>query len=375
VVAECSSRIAKSGSHAHSFQIRSDRFTIFTSDALSPVTTGDRVRFDYEVRRLKSGYRNEYFAVIPETLVIEVPGDLEGEVEGVVYVLSNQSMPGLLKVGFTTGTATNRAAALSGVTSVPTGFKVEWSLPVIGSPRAVEQRAHAHLAKFRSGKEFFRISLDEAKSACIRSFAEIYPEQASRMDEAFSKRAADELNRRDELARIQVQKEQAKAEEDERRAFNESREGRWLNEGCAKTVIRDFLYEPNRNYPSFFGKLIRQKYDDFLEITVKPYQEDGQLKWLFGVHGRLKEKYAQDSKAGFTHDECITAAMDFASNHGVDNYRLCVEISNIFIEQPPELPEDYLNPKVTLEIPNLDDLIIRPAREIITRYGRKKLVR
>ena len=58
---------------------------------------------------------------------------IQNEVEGHVYILSNASMPSLLKVGFTTGKVTKRASELSDMTSVPTAFKVEWSHPVTGN--------------------------------------------------------------------------------------------------------------------------------------------------------------------------------------------------------------------------------------------------
>lgn len=82
VATECSSRVAKSGSHAHGFYIGIDHFTIFSGDGLSPVTVGDRVRFDYEIRRLKSGYRNEYFAVIAESLVVHTLHELDADITG-----------------------------------------------------------------------------------------------------------------------------------------------------------------------------------------------------------------------------------------------------------------------------------------------------
>lgn len=376
VVTSCSSRIAKSGSQAHSFHIGSDRFTIFTSDELSPVTTGDRVRFDYEVRRLKSGYRNTYFAVIPETLVIEVPNDFEGEVEGVVYVFSNQSMPGLLKVGFTTGTATNRAAALSSVTSVPTGFKVEWSLPVIGNPRAVEQRAHALLSKHRSAKEFFRVSLEKAKEACIQSFAELYPERASAMDDAFAKRATDELARREELARQQVERETARKDEEARTAFENSREGRWLTRGSVRFVVQEFNTQPNRNHPSLFSKLFGQKFEDFLELKVSPHQrENDELIWTVHVNGRIAGQSVWETHTLVDQDACIRFARSYVKNRYVDNYRLWIEVSNIFIEQPPELPPNYGNPETALGIKDMDGLDIRPARIIYHRGGRKSFAR
>lgn len=82
--------------------------------------------------------------------------------KGYVYILSNESMPGLVKIGRTSRAAEGRAQELF-VTGVPTPFKVEESLLFPDAKRA-ESDLHKKLRKHRvyHGREFFRVSVDEA---------------------------------------------------------------------------------------------------------------------------------------------------------------------------------------------------------------------
>jgi len=361
VVTKCSSRVAKSGRQAHSFYIGSDQFSIFTDDELSPVAVGDRVRFEYEIRHLRSGYRREYLSIIPESLIIYAPIELDAAIEGNVYILSNPSMPGLLKVGYTTGTVAKRASELSGVTSVPTGFKVEWSLPIVGDPRAVEQKAHAHLAPHRHGKEFFKVSLDDAKDACTRSFAELYPEHALTMDDAFAKRAKTEIQRRKDLEERAVEREKERVKEAEQRAFDASKEGQWRKEGSCEVVLFDFQYQPNFNPPSFLSKLFGAKFHDFVIFKVEVGQHGEAIYWNLAISGRLQEKSIWKPQTFSTQHECMERFSSATKEYSASNRRATIKVPNILIENPPALPEDYHNPKITLKLNSLDGLVIRPA--------------
>ena len=136
-VTKYSVRVIQSDRLAHSFFLSQEKFTLFPDNELLPIIDGDIVNFDYEIRHLrKSKYRSKYFSVIPDSLIVAAPTEIQSEVEGHVYILSNASMPSLLKVGFTTGKVTKRASELSDMTSVPTAFKIEWSHPVTGNARA-----------------------------------------------------------------------------------------------------------------------------------------------------------------------------------------------------------------------------------------------
>lgn len=361
VVTKCSSRVAKSGNQAHSFYLGSDQFSIFTTDQLSPVAVGDRVRFEYEIRHLRSGYRREYFSVIPESLIIYAPSELDAAIEGNVYVLSNPSMPGLLKVGYTTGTVAKRASELSGVTSVPTGFRIEWSLPIVGDPKAVEQRAHAHLAPHRHGKEFFKVSLDGAKDACARAFAELYPEHALIMDDAFAKRAEAEIQRRKDLEERAVEQQKEREKLAEREAFDATREGQWRKEGACEVVLFDFQYRPNFDSPSFFSKLFGGKFEDFIIFKIEVRQHGEAIYWSLMISGRLQEKSIWKPQTFPTQQECMEQLASATKDYTASNRRATIHIPNALIENPPLLPEEYRNPRVTLSLNSLDGLVIRPA--------------
>jgi len=79
---------------------------------------------------------------------------------GIIYCLSNQSFPELLKIGFTKKTAEERAKELF-KTGTPTPFKVEFSKKVT-EPESKESMLHSVLEKYRtnSSREFFQVSLE-----------------------------------------------------------------------------------------------------------------------------------------------------------------------------------------------------------------------
>jgi hypothetical protein len=87
-------------------------------------------------------------------------------IRGWVYAISNPSMPGLVKVGFSTKDPSLRANELGG-TGSPTPFEVIYDVLVL-NPRDCEQKVHKTLTPHHHGKEWFRCSPQEAVSA-IRS--------------------------------------------------------------------------------------------------------------------------------------------------------------------------------------------------------------
>jgi hypothetical protein len=82
---------------------------------------------------------------------------------GYIYVLANDAMPGLLKVGFTERTPSERARELH-TTGTPAPFNVVFAVQLEGNVYQIEQRIHRRLRRFRPDRrrEFFRIGLDEA---------------------------------------------------------------------------------------------------------------------------------------------------------------------------------------------------------------------
>lgn len=83
---------------------------------------------------------------------------------GHVYLLKNESMPGLYKIGYTTQSIQSRVDQLSKATGVPTNFECIYSAKFdwYTRPFKIEQMTHGKLSDKRvSGKEFFRFSNDE----------------------------------------------------------------------------------------------------------------------------------------------------------------------------------------------------------------------
>lgn len=80
-----------------------------------------------------------------------------------VYIMSNASMPGLLKIGMTTTSPQQRNRELGSATGVPTPFKLEYALEVSNAQR-VETALHRELAVYRVNRrrEFFEM---DAKTA------------------------------------------------------------------------------------------------------------------------------------------------------------------------------------------------------------------
>ena len=86
-----------------------------------------------------------------------------------VYVLSNDTMPGLVKIGYTKNDPTHRAKQINAATGVAMDFNVEWAYPCFNGFE-LEQEVHSYLDSFRLNKnrEFFRMSVEEAKSVVER---------------------------------------------------------------------------------------------------------------------------------------------------------------------------------------------------------------
>ena len=82
---------------------------------------------------------------------------------GFVYILINPAMPGLLKIGKTTGSSEARAAELSAVTGLPAPFVVAYEWNTIDCDTA-ESHIHERLAtrRYSKDREFFSLPLKEA---------------------------------------------------------------------------------------------------------------------------------------------------------------------------------------------------------------------
>lgn len=81
---------------------------------------------------------------------------------GYVYILTNEAMPDLIKIGYTSRTPEERADELY-TTGVPHPFKVIHKHPC-DFPDILERRMHKKLHPFRvnTDREFFRYPADDA---------------------------------------------------------------------------------------------------------------------------------------------------------------------------------------------------------------------
>ena len=89
----------------------------------------------------------------------------KGEGDSWVYILSNESQPGMYKIGYTSHEDVDkRVKQLSRSTSVATHFKLEWAFRCF-TAEILEGEVHTALKGHRISKdrEFFAISLNEAK--------------------------------------------------------------------------------------------------------------------------------------------------------------------------------------------------------------------
>jgi len=97
-----------------------------------------------------------------------------GKGDQFVYVLENQSMPRMLKIGYTKNDVDLRAEQLSKSTGVPTPFDVVYTYSCFNGER-IEKEVHKIFKKkrVRGEREFFYVTLEEAKQM-IKQVGEQY---------------------------------------------------------------------------------------------------------------------------------------------------------------------------------------------------------
>jgi hypothetical protein len=95
--------------------------------------------------------------------------NLDKEYDSWVYVISNSSIPGQIKIGYTDLTLEKRAQQLSRSTGVPTPFIVEWAFHCFNGAQ-VEGEVHRYLEASRvsGNREFFDTSISEARDTIVR---------------------------------------------------------------------------------------------------------------------------------------------------------------------------------------------------------------
>lgn len=83
-----------------------------------------------------------------------------------IYVLSNPSMPGLLKIGYTKNSPEERAVQISRSTGVAVPFEVAYAFKC-HEGQFLEEEVHAKLDQYRvsNNREFFKMDLETAIEA------------------------------------------------------------------------------------------------------------------------------------------------------------------------------------------------------------------
>lgn len=100
---------------------------------------------------------------------LQLCAEQEAETPGCVYIAKNEFMPGLVKIGMTTGSVGRRLTNLS--CSLPSDFELVHE-SFLRHPKAIEQALHLHFSEFRVSKnrEFFRLPEDKAMAALAQAF-------------------------------------------------------------------------------------------------------------------------------------------------------------------------------------------------------------
>lgn len=351
VVSECSSRVAKSGSHAHGFEVRGKKYSFFIDDPLHPLIDGDMVRFSYQTRTLRGRYKRQYHVADLETLVIDAPagaGDSVRETRatsdaGTIYIASNADMPGLLKIGYTMRDPGTRIAELSAVTGVPNPFRLEWTMPVERSAKEIEGLVHSNLRSKRAGKEFFRLSLQAAQEACRTAYLAVHPEGAKRLDEGLAERAA-EMARARETRDARLLAWNAEQDENKRqKAWRQSKDGRWRLQESTHWLIEDFDPSMGRGQAPFHLRLIGRRNPDFLEMQISFGSEwvirgdhrEQLSQWRISAFGwRHGEPCSEEPLRADTWPEALKKAMAFAVHHPATNRRVTVVVPNANLRHP-----------------------------------------
>lgn len=136
--------------------------------------------------------------------------------KGYVYIISNQAMPGIFKIGFTLKDPELRAKELDS-TGVPFPFVVEYEI-LVDDPHALEQRVHKSLRAQREGKEWFRCSFTQAVQmirACYQG--KVYLEQHFKEDYGSNQE-------QEEQVRLERERQRKEAEEREEQRLRENKQ-------------------------------------------------------------------------------------------------------------------------------------------------------
>ncbi|WP_165311032.1 GIY-YIG nuclease family protein [Vibrio ziniensis] len=126
---------------------------------------------------------------------------------GFIYIFTNESMPGLVKVGLTTRSPEERARELDS-TGVPMPFRVAASWPVESDLKIMENKCHQLLKEFRlsNNREFFKIEVSEAISILDPHF--LTSEQIALEKERIRKKREQQRHYEEQLKKQRIQEKE-----------------------------------------------------------------------------------------------------------------------------------------------------------------------
>lgn len=89
-----------------------------------------------------------------------------------IYILTNDTMPGLVKIGFTKNKPSERVKQINAATGVPLDFEVKYQYPCFNA-HDLEQEIHRYLEnelgnRTNRNKEFFNMTVEQAISVIER---------------------------------------------------------------------------------------------------------------------------------------------------------------------------------------------------------------
>lgn len=144
---------------------------------------------------------------------------------GYIYILSNKSMPGLIKIGMTTNSPSHRMSQLHS-TGVPTPFELEFAAEVENC-QLCERNSHNALQNYRvaSNREFFKTSIQDAivrilpvlGSYKIFSIKNTYG--ISEIEASVERRRRETLEAAQEREKIRTKEKQKQADEKAQKIF------------------------------------------------------------------------------------------------------------------------------------------------------------
>lgn len=331
---------------------------MFDESDLCLLKTGDLVEFDF----YKTGKKRSYNKIEESTLKIKNPKEIVSLTEGYVYILKNASMPGLYKIGCTTRTPQERANELYyQATGVPTKFEVEWFLAIAGDPYIVEQKVHAVLSKNKTGKEFFKVSLNDAISIISETCLELYPNQnhIDQADNIINSRKSDIEKRRDELVIQHEQKVKEAEQLKKQKEYEQSDEYKWLTKGQIELICGRKLINKKIG-GGFFEKMFKDPPPNWLEAIISVHEKDKVLVSSLVLRKSIGWQYSEfrpENNHEMSFADAIRIFYQKWSEDLIENSEFRILVGNTCIENIADfpIPEKYWQ---DTQIQNLDEIKI-----------------